>query len=136
MVDGIYNAIHEFLIKRNFHNTVEAFQEEIVHQSNKPPKDNYDINLVDVFIFSFKNLQRLLTKASVSSFFRFGKSMCRWGWECLMRLQSNWSFFSIFTLRFFQCIQFWKIAYQIYHRLLFDVNWIYSKIIRIHKAMS
>jgi hypothetical protein len=49
MVSGLYNAIHEFLIKRNFHQTVDHFQEEILQQANKPPKGNYDINLVEAF---------------------------------------------------------------------------------------
>lgn len=49
IINGLYNAIHEFLIKRNFHSTVDAFQEEIIHQAHKPPKTNYDNNLVDAF---------------------------------------------------------------------------------------
>ena len=49
MVDGVYNAVHEFLIQRGFLETVDVFQSEIVLQEKRPPRQNYDAILLDVF---------------------------------------------------------------------------------------
>ena len=47
--EGLLNAIHEYLIKKNFLQTVDIFQKEMLRSSNdKPPKRNFDEVLVEV----------------------------------------------------------------------------------------
>jgi len=48
IIDGLYNAIHEFFIKRNFVETVDVFQTEILDHEASIPKQNYDALLMEV----------------------------------------------------------------------------------------
>lgn len=37
IMDGVNNAIHEYLLKKNFKKTVEAFQNELLYPDQKKP---------------------------------------------------------------------------------------------------
>ena len=51
ILEGLHNAIHEYFIKRNFLDTVDVFQKEIVDQETSVPKQNYDSTLLEVSAF-------------------------------------------------------------------------------------
>jgi hypothetical protein len=47
--EGLLNAIHEYLIKKNYVHTVEVFQKEMLRSSSdKPIRRNFDEILVEV----------------------------------------------------------------------------------------
>lgn len=47
--EGLLNAIHEYLIKKNYVHTVEVFQKEMLRPSHdKPVRRNFDEILVEV----------------------------------------------------------------------------------------
>jgi hypothetical protein len=49
IVEGLFNSIHEFLVKRNYVKTVETFQKEMLRQPDRvQQKKKYDASLIEV----------------------------------------------------------------------------------------
>lgn len=49
MNDGLLNAVHEFLVKKNYLQTVEVFQKEMLKIAvERPNRKNFDEQLIEV----------------------------------------------------------------------------------------